>query len=125
VDLTKQLTADGKLQWDVPTGDWTVLRIGHTPTGARTAPRPASGRGLEVDKFSREALDKHWAGMMAQVIQAVGPLAGKALGHCLIDSYEMGAQNWTPRFREEFVRRRGYDPLLLLPVLFGRVIDGI
>ena len=25
-----------------------------------------------------------------------------------IDSWEVGSQNWTPKFREEFKRRRGY-----------------
>jgi len=29
----------------------------------------------------------------------------------LIDSYEAGNQNWTPGFREEFIKRKGYDPI--------------
>ena len=96
----------------MPAGDWTILRLGHTPTGATTARLLKRGRGLECDKLSREAFDAHWAGSMAKIIQDLGPLAGKTLNNCLIDSYEMGGQNWTPRFREEFTRRRGYDPLL-------------
>lgn len=114
--------ADGKVEWDVPAGDWTILRIGHTPTGAVNAPSPTSGRGLEVDKMSREAFDVFWAGGMAPLLKELGPLAGKTLNNCLVDSYEVGCQNWTPRFREEFTRRRGYDPLLLLPIMTGRVI---
>jgi len=124
LDLTERLDKDGRLTWDVPEGDWIILRLGYTPTGAQNAPAPASGRGLECDKLSREALDVHWAGMMAQVIGDLGPLAGKTLNNALIDSYEVGHQNWTPRFCEEFQRRRGYDPLRLLPVLTGRVVDG-
>jgi len=61
--------------------------------------------------------------MRGPVLQDVGALAGKTLNNSLIDSYEVGHQNWTPRFREEFQKRRGYDPLLLLPVLTGRVVD--
>ena len=34
IDLTSHFGANGKLTWDVPKGDWTILRIGHTPTGA-------------------------------------------------------------------------------------------
>jgi hypothetical protein len=123
VDLTTKLDGAGRLTWDAPDGAWTVLRLGHTPTGAKNAPAPASGRGLECDKLSREAFDAFWAGSMAKVVQSLGPLAGKTLNNCLVDSYEMGGQNWTPRFREEFTRRRGYDPLFLLPVLTGRVVD--
>ena len=40
-----------------------------------------------------------------------------------IDSWEMGAQNWSERFRDEFQRRRGYDLLRYLPVMAGRMVD--
>jgi hypothetical protein len=123
VDLTSQLEPDGRLAWDVPQGDWTLLRIGHTPTGEENRPSPDSGRGLECDKLSRAALDQHWAGMMGKIVGDVGPLAGTTLDNCLIDSYEVGHQNWTARFREEFVQRRGYDPLLFLPTITGRVVE--
>jgi (4-O-methyl)-D-glucuronate---lignin esterase len=62
VDLTSSMAADGKFAWDVPAGNWTILRIGHTPTGRTNHPAPKSGTGLECDKLSREALDAHWAG---------------------------------------------------------------
>lgn len=124
VDLTRHLQADGRLTWDVPAGQWTILRIGHTPTGKDNHPAPESGRGLECDKLSRAAMDQHWAGMMGPVLKDLGPLAGRTLNNGLIDSYEVGHQNWTPRFREEFLTRRGYDPLLYLPTLTGRVVDG-
>ncbi|MCC7292108.1 MAG: hypothetical protein IT449_08630 [Phycisphaerales bacterium] len=123
VDLTDRLGSDGSLVWDVPAGNWIILRIGHTPTGKDNHPSPESGRGLECDKLSREAFDVHWAGMMGKVIEDLGPPAGKTLNNCLIDSYEVGHQNWTPRFREEFKKRRGYDLLPWLPVLTGYVVE--
>jgi len=122
VELTGKLGADGKLEWDVPAGDWTVLRMGYTPTGVENAPSPVSGQGLECDKLSRGGLDASWNGLMGPVIKDLGPLAGKVLNNCLIDSYEMGGQNWTPAFREEFKKRRGYDPLMMLPVVAGRFV---
>ena len=42
-----------------------------------------------------------------------------------IDSWEVGSQNWTPRMREEFQKRRGYDLWPLLPVFTGRVVDSL
>lgn len=123
LDLTSKLGKEGHLVWEVPAGEWTILRFGYTPTGAVNAPSPDSGRGLEVDKFSRAAFDSHWAGMMGPILKDLGPLAGKTVNNCLIDSYEVGHQNWTPKFREEFKERRGYDPLNLLPVMTGRVVD--
>ena len=124
VMLTEKLDANGNLSWDVPAGNWTILRMGHIPTGKDNHPAPPEGDGLEVDKLSKEALDHHWAGMMAKVISDVGPLAGKVLNNSLIDSYEVGSQNWTPKFREEFRKLRGYDPLPFLPVIAGKSIEG-
>src|SRR4030066_1577037 len=63
--------------------------------------------------------------MMAKLIAAVGPTAGKSLVATHIDSWENGAQNWTARMREEFQKRRGYDPLTYLPAVTGRVVDSL
>jgi hypothetical protein len=125
IDLTSKLGADGHLDWDAPAGDWTILRLGYTPTGRSNHPAPAEATGLECDKFSKAALNAHWAGFMQKVLDDLGPLAGKtgSLNNALIDSYEVGGQNWSPRFREEFQKRRGYDPLPFLPTFTGRVVD--
>ena len=50
-------------------------------------------------------------------------IGGKALTMTHIDSWEVGAQNWTPGFREEFQKRFGYDCLPYLPVMTGRAAE--
>ena len=123
VDLTSKLTADGRLNWQVPAGKWTILRVGYTPTGVKNHPAPEEGTGLECDKFSKAALDAHWDGFMQKILDDIGPLAGKTLDSSLVDSYEVGGQNWTKNFREEFQKRRGYDMTKFLPVFTGLVVD--
>ncbi len=124
LDLTDKVTPAGKLDWQVPAGEWVILRVGYTPTGVKNHPAPKEGEGLECDKFSKEALDAHWAGFMQKVLDDLGPVAGaRALDSSLIDSYEVGGQNWTAAFRPEFQKRRGYDLLPFLPAFTGRVID--
>ncbi len=109
VDLTAKMTPDGRLTWDAPEGQWTVMRVGHTCTGAQNGPAPASGTGLECDKLSPEGIEAQFNGFISKFIDDAGPLAGpgKALVRTHIDSWENGSQNWTARFREEFQRRRG------------------
>ena len=121
LNLTSKLGANGKLDWDVPAGKWMVERIGHTSTGSSTRPPVKGGNGLECDKLSAEAMDVHFKNMMGKLIAEVGPLAGKGqtLVATHIDSWEVGSQNWTPKFREEFERRRGYDPIPFLPDVLG------
>ena len=123
VDLSSRMGADGKLSWDVPEGSWTIVRLGYAPNGSRNHPGPEEGTGLESDKLSREATIAHWEGAMTPLIKDLGPLAGKAFNGVLIDSYEVALQNWTPKFREEFQKRRGYDCVRFLPALTGRVVD--
>jgi len=123
LDLSDRLTSDGRLAWDVPEGDWTLLRLGHTSTGRSNHPCTPKGVGLECDKLSKEALEAHYDGFLAKLVADVGPLAGKTLIATHIDSWEVGAQNWTPKLREEFQARRGYDPLLYLPATTGRVVE--
>jgi hypothetical protein len=125
VDLTPKLQDGGRLTWDVPQGRWTVLRFGRTSTGANTRPAPAPGLGLECDKLDPAALDAHWQGFIAKLMGDIGPLTGKSLVSLHIDSWEMGPQNWSASFREEFQRRRGYDPLRYLPAMTGRVVESL
>ncbi len=124
VDLATRLDASGRLSWDVPEGQWTILRLGYTPNGRHNHPAPREGTGLEVDKLSREAMDAYFEeGMMRKVLRLAGPLVGKSFNNALIDSYEVGSQNWTPRFSAEFRKRRGYDLLPWLPTFSGRAVD--
>jgi hypothetical protein len=124
-NLTAQMAKDGRLVWDVPPGKWSVVRFGHTPTGKDNHPAPVDGRGLECDKLSRKAADVMFEGLMGKLIADSKPLAGKTLVATHIDSWEVGSQNWTPDFREEFRRLRGYDPLPFLPVMTGRAVDSL
>jgi len=131
IDLTVRMKPDGSIEWDAPAGDgpgrggdWVIVRYGHTPTGKTNHPAPPEGTGPECDKMSREAADAFWRDGVQPLLDDAGPLVGRSLKHILIDSYEVGSQNWTPRFREEFHRRRGYDILPWLPAMTGRVVDG-
>ncbi len=117
------INEDGKLAWEVPEGEWILIRMGHSPTGAVNAPASRAGRGPEVDKMSRQAMDAFWGGMMATALQANGTISKFGLNNALIDSYEVGSQNWTPLFGAEFLKRRGYDPMPYLPAITGRIVE--
>jgi hypothetical protein len=124
LNLTGKMdAATGRLVWDVPAGDWTLLRVGHQSNGMKNHPPPTGGEGLESDKFSREATDAHWAAFMGKIIALAGPLAGKTLTKVETDSWEVGSQNWTPKFPSEFAKRGGYDLTPFLPVFAGQTVD--
>jgi len=126
VDLTKQLKGDGTLNWNVPAGDWTIVRMGRRVTGASSRPAPLAGEGLECDKFDAKAVDFHLDQYVGTLLRKMGPRA-KAHGLTTLhmDSWESGAQNWTPSFLDEFKKRRGYDARPWLPVYTGRAIQSL
>ena len=128
LDLSDRLADDGRLAWDVPEGAWTIMRFGRTSTGANTRPAPVPGLGLECDKLDAAALDTHFDAFIGTLVDEVGPRRSSAeRGWTMlhIDSWEMGAQNWTSAFRDEFRRRRGYDILPYLPVVTGRIVTSL
>ncbi len=121
IDISSKMSIRGELNWEVPNGNWTILRFGHTPTGSEIRPAGSGAQGLENDKLSKESMDAHWR----QAIQPWldDPETRELFNTVHIDSYEAGSQNWTPKMKEEFRRRNGYDITLYLPVLIGRVVD--
>ena len=124
VDLTANMQPDGRLSWEVPAGKWSIYRIGYAPT--MKAPHPApSGmkRCLEVDKMDKDANITHWQNVIEPLKKTLGPLYGRSFNRLHVDSYECGCQNWTPRFREQFLRLKGYDPVPWL-VSFGTPVLG-
>ncbi|HYE57000.1 MAG TPA: glycosyl hydrolase, partial [Rhodothermales bacterium] len=122
VDLRGHLGAGGVLRWDVPPGEWIVLRTGMTPTKVTNAPASPEATGLEVDKMNRQALEAHFDAYVGQLLRRLTPDERTAFRHVVADSYETGSQNWTEGFEEAFRARYGYDPVRWLPVLTGRLL---
>ena len=124
IDLSDKLDKDGRLIWDAPPGEWTVYRFGRTLQGQNTRPSPSAGLGFESDKFNAAALAAHADAFLKPLIERAGRSSGpdRGLTTLHLDSWEMGAQNWTADFREKFKARRGYDPRPYLPAMVGQYV---
>ena len=125
IDISSKVDSTGTLKWNCPAGNWTILRIGYTITGKNNHPAPDSGFGLECDKLSRAAMDIHWQHGIKPILDKLGDLVGPVMNNLLIDSYEVGLNNWTKGFASEFKRRRGYSLDKYLPTIAGRVVDDL
>jgi len=124
LDLSERLQADGTLDWTPPAGDWIVLRLGYSPTGASNHPATPEATGPEVDKFNAGHVRSHLDAYLGAVAGNLGPLMGtRGLRYLLTDSWEAGNANWTEAMLDEFKKRRGYDLKPWLPVLAGYVVN--
>ena len=123
VDISKYMSADGTLNWQVPEGNWVIMRTGMTPTGTVNAPASPEATGYEVDKMSKKLAKKHFYGHMGEVLKRIPAADRKCFKVVVQDSYEMGGQNFTDGFIEEFKKIYGYDPTPYLPVYSGTVVN--
>ena len=124
IDLSDKLSADGKLTWDAPAGEWEILRIGCALNlHCRVSTCSDGWQGYAIDPFDADAFRKYWQAIVEPLIADAGPLAGRALKFLHTDSWEVEVANWTPTLREEFRKRRGYDLWPYLPVIAGRILD--
>ena len=122
-NLTSKLNPDGTLNWKAPKGNWTILRIGHTSTGHTNA-TAGGGMGLECDKFNPAAVKLQFDSWYGEALKHGGPeIAKKVLSVFHVDSWECGSQNWSPLFKAEFLKRRGYDLTPYLPIMTGLPVE--
>ncbi|MFH1006251.1 MAG: glycosyl hydrolase [Candidatus Latescibacterota bacterium] len=125
MDLTDRLQADGTLDWEVPDGDWMIVRLGYAPIGRLNAPCGREFAGLECDKLDPVAVEHHFNGYAGRVADELKDLIGSGFHYVHVDSWEAGDLNFTPKLLEAFRQRRGYDPVPFLLVHGGgRVVDG-
>jgi hypothetical protein len=123
INLTGKLNPDGTLNWKAPKGNWTILRVGHTSTGHTNA-TGGGGMGLECDKFNPEAVKLQFDKWYGEALKHGGPeIAKKVLSVFHVDSWECGSQNWSPVFKAEFLKRRGYDLTPYLPIMTGLPLE--
>lgn len=128
ISLLDKLNENDELDWDIPQGEWTILRVGVAPTGHPFWTGSAGVIGLEMDWLSKDAMDFHFKSMAEVIINdlkeaGLGHLVGKTLKYFHDDSWEVGTPNCTTGFIEEFKARRGYDPVPYLPTLAGHFVE--
>ena len=131
IELSTAMQADGRLVWDVPPGNWVILRSGYTLTGEFWSKWKAypegdtfkGGEGYEIDYLSVAALDAHF-NVLGKLVLDEAKKAGGHIDYLWSDSWECGKLSWTQDFAAQFKKFRGYDLFKYLPALAGyTVID--
>jgi hypothetical protein len=86
-DVSSTLVGN-RFAWDIPSGRWTILRVGYRARNRKQNAASRLGNGLECDKLSAAALDRSFDAYVGKVAARVG--RSSALKGVLIDSYEVG-----------------------------------
>jgi hypothetical protein len=125
LDISDKIDEHGNLVWDAPEGNWTVMRMGMTPTGTKNSPSAPQGKGYEIDKMNSELVQIHFDNFIGELLKRIPEESKSAFKYVIADSYEMGSQNWTDYFEVKFKEKYGYNPVKYLPVLSGRIVGSV
>jgi hypothetical protein len=123
IDLTSKVSADGKLDWTAPAGQWTLHAAFLGWHGKQVERAGPGGEGDVIDHFNAGALNRY----LKKFDDAFAAADLSGLRGFFNDSYEVddaqGESNWTKGFFDEFQKRRGYDLRQHLPALLGNTDD--
>lgn len=123
VDITENIDENGVLTWDVPKGEWEIIRYMTTNTGEMLKlPNPASD-GLATDHFSKKATWNFIKHLTSSLEKQLGPLENTSLKQFYLPSYEVRGAVWTTDLLEQFEKRRSYNMTKYLPALSGHKIE--
>ena len=123
-DAKQIINLSGRKSWNVPPGRWTIYRFGYTTKGILLQPPQWEANGLECDKLNPDAVAFHMRHVIDGIRSHIPATDPKDLPFVHVDSYEAGTPDWTPRMREEFSARRGYDMTPYLVRWAGRSVGG-
>ncbi|HEX2628610.1 MAG TPA: glycosyl hydrolase, partial [Chitinophagaceae bacterium] len=119
IDITKNVDADGKLNWKSPADGWNVCALYEGLHGKMVERAAPGGEGYAIDHFSSAAAKNYFK----RFDSAFKGYDISYLRGLFNDSYEVddarGQANWTSNFFNEFKKRKGYDLRTVLPDLLG------
>ncbi len=124
IDLTDQKDNE-IIRVQVPAGKhyfYAVVQVNAFACVINGAPGAA---GPILNHLDKTAVRKYLDHMSDTIQSKIGPLKGR-MRTMFTDSMELEGMNWTTDFREEFIKRRGYDIVPYMPYMMfktGRLGD--
>jgi len=121
VNLTAQTSGD-QLNWNVPEGQWRILRFVWSRTTANgLTPTPATLKPA-LDFLNPEATEIHLSYLLDLMVKHTGPLEDSPMKYFVADSYEFKGL-WTPKLPQIFEDSLGYNLIKYLPALKGYTVN--
>ncbi|HKJ69142.1 MAG TPA: glycosyl hydrolase, partial [bacterium] len=110
-DLTDQVTSDGMIRFEVPSGDH-ILYLGSIRRGMSFREVTLGAPGADgpcLDHYNASAVRRYIQRVADSLGTELEGKLGNALRALFVDSIELSGSNWTQDLLEEFRSRRGYD----------------
>lgn len=109
-----------ELKWQVPAGEWEILRYVCSNSGQQLVLPSPSSAGLTIDHFDSTAVRTHLMYIINRLKPVLGDFRKTALKSFYLASYEARGFVWTSTLPTEFKRINGYDIYKFLPSFFDQ-----
>lgn len=120
LNLTEKINSEGKLNWQAPSGNWTLYAVFQGWHGKMVERAGPGGEGDVIDHFSSKSIKNY----LSAFDKAFAKTDVSSMRAFFNDSYEVddarGQSDWTEALFDEFKTRRGYDLRNHLPNLFSK-----
>lgn len=101
---------DGKLKWDIPEGEWIVLRFVCSNTGQYLIVPTPNSKGLFIDFLDPKATEKHFGYILNRLGITPQNASESGMSYLEFDSMELAEGTpWTDQMPEVFNDMRGYS----------------
>jgi alpha-L-rhamnosidase len=117
---------DGReLKWEVPSGNWTLLRFVCSNTGQHLIVPSPKSNGLFIDFFDPVATKRHFKYLLDRLKITKENAKESGLNYFELDSMELSESTpWTDAMDTVFQSHHGYDILPYLPAFNGWILPG-
>lgn len=116
IDLFKYIDGQNNLIWNNPEEDSQVIILFMENSIQQVKRAAPGGKGNVVDPFSAKALENY----LQTFENAFSNYNGNPVRAFYHDSYEYYGADWSPTLPAEFLKRRGYDLLKMMPAYLGK-----
>ncbi len=119
IDLTDKYKL-GMLSWEMPEGDWVVIRCVCSNTGQTLiVPSPKSS-GLFIDFLDQEATKRHLKYILDRLDITIENASNSGLSYIEFDSMELDPSTpWTNNMQQIFMDHHAYDLISYIPIFAG------
>lgn len=102
--LTDKVTNEGVLNWKPDSGKWIIYAVFTGKTLQKVKRAAPGGEGYTLNHFSGTATVDYF-----KTFDKAFGNSNYGVRSFFNDSYEVYNADWTPDFKDEFLKRRGYD----------------
>ena len=115
-EFIDQVKQNGSIDFNIPDGNYALY------IGVLSRQTAINNQQSVIDPLNGQVVEKYFNNLSAALAPSFGGNLGDTLHAISFNKFEPAGTNWTSDFEQQFVKRRGYNLINCLPVIFDNNI---